>query len=309
MLLTFLSMFVSYGNAQADNSSKGSDVVIKCEWQGKDEPTLIVTKHGEPQASPYHVVLTKKDEVELQLETDIQAKKLEIEYTITGFDVNAHFSKVAGEVFPASDEKAVGQRRKILAVTDDLLPGGLLTVTFKKTFADDSQDTASFKFRIQDEYPWFFNSFGMVFSSAKEPEVAIVNTNEIITFEKDGKTQQAHQQVIVLKDNDSQFEPIQSVVTFLNFRIHQAAYASLGFQVNEKIFTEPMLGVAFYRKIKNVGFAIHGGVHFSKELEILRASGFEDGQKVDPTIGLTVDDIPTQEKYHSRFFLGISARY
>lgn len=51
---------------------------------------------------------------------------------------------------------------------------------------------------------------------------------------------------------------------------------------------------------------VTGGVRFTKETEITPNSGCTDGQKLDPTIGLTVGDIPTMEKRHRRFFFGLS---
>ena len=114
----------------------------------------------------------------------------------------------------------------------------------------------------------------------------------------------------VLKNNDtSSLRPLQSVVSFLNFRIYNPIYLSLGFSLNQNIFTEPLIGLSYYLKVKNVGVVATTGIHFSKEVEIISSSGFSDGQTIDPTIGLTVEDIPTEENYHARFFFGFSFRF
>lgn len=47
----------------------------------------------------------------------------------------------------------------------------------------------------------------------------------------------------------------------------------------------------------------------SEETEILRGSGFTSGQMIDPVLGLTASSIPTEDRYHLRWFLGFSARY
>jgi len=45
---------------------------------------------------------------------------------------------------------------------------------------------------------------------------------------KDGKSQQAYQQVIALKDSDETLKPIQSIVVFANFKLGGPIYASVG---------------------------------------------------------------------------------
>jgi len=42
----------------------------------------------------------------------------------------------------------------------------------------------------------------------------------------------------------------------------------------------------------NVGYAVIGGTHFSREVYIIESSGFKEEDEIDPTMGLTVDDIP-----------------
>ena len=138
-------------------------------------------------------------------------------------------------------------------------------------------------------------------SNAPHPTVALVKTSTIVSFTKDGKAQQAHQQIIALKESDSDAAPIQSLMTVANFRLHKEWYASLGLRVDEKIFDQPILGLTYRHPLGDrLGLNFTAGVMFSRELEILPSSGFAVGQLVDPTIGLTVDDIPTGPRNHRR---------
>jgi hypothetical protein len=50
-------------------------------------------------------------------------------------------------------------------------------------------------------------------------------------------------------------------------------------------------------------------VHFTRETRIVAASGFADGQLLDPTAGLTVGDIPVETEAHQRFFFAFSVNY
>lgn len=290
---------------------KGRDVQIA--WYDQDNK-LVVIKDGETIDEPYsyHFKLSKDDKVTLYMEAFwVETKKLQIEYTITGLDVNVRFSKRAAEVFPKAPLTETAEiKKETVPVTDDLLPGGLLTLTFKKILPNDEEETKIVKFRIKDEYPWFFSSVGMIVTNAIDPEVAIIKTNKVITFEKDGETQQVYEQMLVLKDNNtSTLRPLQSAVSFLNFRVYNPIYISLGFSLNQMIFNEPMIGLSYYCKVKNVGLVATFGAHFSKEIEIIKMSGFKEGQSIDPTLGLTVEDIPIEEKYHYRLFFGFSLRF
>lgn len=307
--LTFLCVSLLF-SINLSAGEKGRDIQIA--WYDQHEK-LVVEKDGEPIDEPYsyHFELHKDDKVILCMEARWgQTKKLQIEYTIAGVDVSARFSKRAAEVFPkASGRQEDEIKKEIVPVTDDLLPGGLLIITFKKILPNDDEETKIVKFRIKDEYPWFFSSVGMIVTDAKDPEVAIVKTNNVITFEKNGMNQQAYEQIIVLKDNNSRFRPLQSAVSFLNFRVYNPVYISLGFSLNQKIFNEPMIGLSYYCKVKNVGLVATFGAHFSKEIEIIGMSGFKENQSIDPTLGLTVEDIPTEERYHTRLFFGFSLRF
>lgn len=293
-------------SAQENGQKKkitGRDVQIQWNADAKQKK-LKVIENGKLICDPqsYYFELRKNDRVLLIMQANrLKNKKLklQIEYTITGLDVSARFSKRATEIW-AKDEpipRAVEPERETVQVTDDLLPGGVLAVTFKKVLGEDEEETKIVKFRIKDEYPWFFSSVGMIITKAIDPEVAIVKT-------------QTNEQIIVLKDNNTRtLHPLQSVVSFLNFRIYNPIYISLGFSLNQQIFTEPMIGLSYYFKVKNVGLVITLGSHFSKEVEIISSSGFKEDQSIDPTLNLTVEDIPTIEKYHYRFFFGFSLRF
>jgi len=203
----------------------------------------------------------------------------------------------------------------VTAVTDKLIAGGKLTVTFNLKKSENGKDTITktsgpVTFLIEAATPLFTVSFGLGFSNAPTPTVAIVKTPTIVTFEKDGETQQAFQQVVLLQDNDEHFQPIQSLMAFVNFRMRNQWYASVGVQVNQKVFESPLAGVTYRLPLgERRGLNFTGGVHFSRELKIAPGSGWSDGQLVDPTIGLTVADIAddarvalsTQLRIHCRF--------
>ena len=121
-------------------------------------------------------------------------------------------------------------------------------------------------------------SGGIALSTAPDPEVAIVKTSNVVTFVKDGNTQQAYEQMIVVRDNDTRARPIQSLLTFANFRVAGPFTASLGFQLNQQIFEEPLIGGTYRRTLGKAGLNFTGAVHFSREVQILEGSGFFAGQ-------------------------------
>jgi hypothetical protein len=226
----------------------------------------------------------------------------------------AAVSKDAAEARVAEAGERV--RVEIESVADDLVAGGRLTATFNvktRTTGDDGKvsesvtDTAGpLTFRVEAEEPRLTVSTGLAFTTGREPEVAIVRSSTILTFQKDGETQQAYQQVIALRDNDGALKPIQALATFANFRLWPRTYASAGFQLNQSFFQEPLVGLTYRHPFGHGGLNVTAGAHLSRELEILEDSGFAAGQLVDPTIGLTADDIPVRWKYTPRFVLGVS---
>ena len=293
-----------------------------------------------PQA--YGFELKASDIVILVMKWRSDDGQANIEYAVTGEDVNNRDLEELKKLFTAATEKKSGDKvagtdelstdlaTQIKAVTDDLIAGGKLTVTYniKKAAATDADPSADpdvrneeeeeeqlevvvgtsepLTFRVRMEPPRFTVSNGIVMTTAPEPTVAIIKTDTIISFEKDGMTQQANEQVIILRDADDSLRPIQSLVTFANFRIYERLYGSVGFQLTQKIFEEPILGITYRHPLGGVGVNFTAGVLFSRELEIIEDSGFTVGDMLDPTIGLTVDDIPTEKFYHRRLALGFS---
>jgi hypothetical protein len=205
------------------------------------------------------------------------------------------------------------------AVTDDLTPGGKLTVTFtlkgkEGTGANQKEVTlytsGGVSFRIEPRPPRVTVSTGITVSTAPEPTVAIVKTSNLISFQKDGKPQQSYEQVIAIRDTDTGLQPIQTAVTFANFRLIRSAYATVGVQLNQKIFEEPIIGLTYRHPLAgSMGLDFTIGIHLSHETEILKTSGFKDGMKLDPTAGLTVDDIPVEKNYHRRFAFAFSVDF
>ena len=150
--------------------------------------------------------------------------------------------------------------------------------------------------------PWFFSSVGFAVTTGREGELALINTNKKITEDEESKTFQR----ISIKNNGNDLKPIQSIVTFLNFRLSSSIYLSIGAPINNKIFDELMLGFSLFSRYKDIGFSVTAGVQFNKELEIAKSSGYEVDQYIDPSSGLTLDSIPTETKTKLRPFVGIS---
>jgi hypothetical protein len=308
------SLFVVLAFLASQNALHASEARLVTILYDEADKLTVIIEGQEPIPSPrsYQFLLEKTDRVTLQLRAIGAFTSLRIDYTITGTDVNARFRDVAQKIF--SPQQAIAESTRVQeetkAVNDDLLPGGRITVTFKRVSTDGTEESKDVQFRIKDEDPWFFPSAGLAFSTAKETEVAIVKTSNIVTVTIDGEERQVNEQQILLRNgDDSGLRPIQALISFLNFQIFKRFYGSLGFQLNGQIFQEPLLGGTYYFRHGPVGFAFTAGVHFSKEVEIVESSGFKSGQTVDPGINLTVDDIPIQERYKSRFFLAFSASF
>jgi len=191
-----------------------------------------------------------------------------------------------------------------------------VTFSVKETTKVDGKEiekttaaSAPFAFRVAGA-PRFKLSYGIAFSNAPSPTVAIEKTSTIVEFQKDGKTQQAYQQQIALRDAEPKLGVIQALVTQLNVRLGANVYGSVGFQVNEKIFEEPMLGLTYRHQAGNrLGLYVTAGVHFSREIAIREDSGFGPGYRIDPTQPLTVDEIPTETRTRNRFVLALTVDF
>jgi hypothetical protein len=266
-----------------------------------DRVTVIVisAKTDDPGFPSYAVTGTNLDEKDLDA-----LKKL------FGAEAAAA-TKTAGAVGVTPDELPV-PKADVVAVTDDLIAGGKLTATFALKKTVDGKETTTrtsgaLSFIVTGEPPRFTVSFGIGFSTARTPTVQIAKSSTIVTFEKDGKPQQAYQQIVQLQDNDEGLKPIQSMMTYANFRMAGQFYATLGLQVNQKLFEAPLVGATYRVPLggrRGLNFAV--GVVFSHELLIDPDTGWTDGQLVDPTLGLTVADIQTTRDWRIRPALGMS---
>jgi hypothetical protein len=281
-----------------------------------------------PQAFAF--VLSDKDQVSFVLlykkATDVRA---EIVYSVTGTGVSDKdiqaFQKIvggdakaaAGTGTQAGRSTSPADAAEIVAMTDDTDIGQKVLATFslkeKKTTGTETTEVTKatrgpFAFRVGGA-PRFKMSYGFVFSTAPEPTVAILKTSTVVNFEKDDKPQQSYEQVVALKDADATLQPIQSLVAMANFRLAGAVYGSVGFQVNQKIFEEPLLGLTVRHEVGKMGLNVSAGVHFSHETEIRTDTGFAEGSKLDPTLGITVDEIATQKRYKHRVFLAFTVDF
>ena len=267
-----------------------------------DRVTLIVIskKTDDPGFPSYAVTGTNLDEKDLDALKKLFGAEAEAAEKI------ARAAEVVG-ILPPPEPKA-----DVVAVTDDLIAGGKLTVTFALKRTLDGKETTTrtsgaLSFMVAAETPRFTVSFGLGFSTAPTPTVGIAKTSTVVTFEKDGQPQQAYQQIVQLQDNDESFKPIQSLMTFANFRLVDRFYATLGLQVNQKLFEAPLVAGTYRVPLGGRrGLNVSVGVLFSNELLIDPDTGWVDGQLVDPTLGLTVSDIQTTHDWRIRPALSIS---
>jgi hypothetical protein len=258
----------------------------------------IGEKGKDPGSADYAVTGTDLDTKDLE-----QLKKL-----VTGAVAGA---QVKGP--PATQRQLEAPAVYVGVVTDKLIAGGKLTATFnlKKTTGAGTGATetvtatsGALTFNVLPESPRITVSAGIGLSTAPNPTVALVKTSTIVTFTKDEKQQQAYEQVITLNDTDTTLHPVQSLMIVANFRVHWRLYASAAVRVDEKLFEQPVLGATYRHPLGDrVGVNVTAGVMFSRETEILAESGFAEGQKIDPSLGLTADEIPTTTRYHRRFAL------
>ena len=304
------TLLIFLGSFSLDAKKKVRDVTIT--WKAEQNKHVIEVDGNIVNRLPFE--LHENDKVLLRM-TALWGgtESLDIKYSITGPKMDDIFKSEIKKLLgiPSNDKESADIKEEILPVTDDLLPGGILTVTFKRILSgsDKKEKTKGFRFRIKDKCPWFFSSTGFVFSNENNRTLSIINTEETVTYQEGGKTKQAQQQMVVFKDDSTKFKPKQTFVQFLNFRLFSCIYGSIGFPLNKKIFSEPLLGVTLFLRRKNMGVAINGGIQFHKQLFILESSGYEAGYIINPPTGLTVDNIPTEEKYIIRPFVGLSFKF
>jgi hypothetical protein len=186
-----------------------------------------------------------------------------------------------------------------LNVTDDLPSGGRLLASFtKKNENGKIEHVDDIVLKIKHSYPLFLPSTGVVFSNETDPTISIVNNEK-------------GESVVVYKNIEptgiTNLRPKQDLIQFFNFRVYEGLYFSFGCPVtlSKRFYENPHLGLAFYPG-QNLAYVILGGIVFHKETQILSALGYRENQVVDSK--LKADSIPTEEKYHVRFFVGISFR-
>ncbi len=282
-----------------------------------------VRKYVTPSAGTFE--LKSSDTVTLIAIFEVGSEaKPDIKFTVTGTNLDDKDLDKLKELFgaAASSDKGKTPGSKTLddagkdawpkRVTEALIAGGKLNVVFELHQKDDdgkdkvTETSGGLDFMIRREPPRLTVSYGLGFSRAATPAVSINKSSTIVTFTKDGKSQQAYQQVIALKDADPSFKPIQSLVTMANFRLLGPAYVSLGVPVNNKIFESPIAGVTYRLQAGKAGLNLTVGTQFSHETAILSGSGFTTGQLIEPSLALTADDVPTEKKWHRRLAMGLT---
>ncbi len=271
----------------------------------------------------YAFQLKSNDVVTLVLTYDKTDGTDDVTAAVTGTKLDDKDLEALKKIFgatPPTPEQERGSRSfggqgtttVIRQVTDDLIAGGKLTVTYNIKRKENNQErivktSGALTFKIATMSPRLTVSYGSALSQATNSTLTIAKTSTLITFVKNGQTQQAYQQVIAHKDFDTSLKPIQALMTLGNFRIWSRVYASIGVQLNQKLFEQPFLGGTYRHPLgSRIAFNTTLGVQFSRETEIIPESGFTIGQLVDPTVGLTVDDIPTRQRYHRRFGIAFS---
>lgn len=286
-------------------------------------------------------ILKKTDQVTIYFNTQVDSYhkiELDIEYKISDYETDKStkevFKQMLGE--PKVETKPSAppgkqSKEKVISVEDDLKPGGIIIVVFKmteikpkelkhtlegKTFTivlDKSKNEVMkriYKFKIKDRFPFFFTSTGIVFSNENNRKVEIINTDETITYEKDGETKEAQKQMIIYRGDNTKIAPKQTLVQFFHFNIWKPVYISLGIPLNMKIFTQPMIGLTGYLKFKNIGAALTMGAQFHKELYILEDSCYYNGYIIEPPKTVALENISVEDDHYViRPFLGISFKF
>jgi len=194
---------------------------------------------------------------------------------------------------------------KRLQVAEKLPAGGRLKVTFYK--APEAKDNKAkterlvFCFDVKKSYSYFMLSSGLILTNEINPEVSLERTS--------GQLDGDQGRMIVLKNKGGKqfynLRPKQAVIQFFNFRLYEGLYATLGIPLNENIFTNPAIGLS-WRISPNHDYILSGGLTLHKEKEILASTGFKEGLVVPSSF--QKDDIPVDESYCVRLFVGISFR-
>ena len=249
---------------------------------------------------------------------------IEIQNAVTGTNVDDKAREALSKLLiPQDIKKAQGASVKsleelveeVVFLNEKLLAGGKLTTTFvlKKKEADGKTSvegqSPAIPLGVRSEAPWFSMSYGIGLSTTRNSDVTVIKTNTLVTFEKDGKTQQAYQQQVHVTDATAKLRPIEAATVFVGFRLAGPTYALAGFSTTSSIFKEPMLGIGCRIPMGNMALMVGGGAHFTNEKTIVDGTNFSDGTKLDPALSLTSGDIPTEEKRRTRLFLGFGVEF
>ena len=248
---------------------------------------------------------------------------IEIQNAVTGTNVDDKAREALSKLLIPQDTKKAGLGgrqpeelvEEVVFLNEKLLAGGKLTTTFvlKKKEADGKTSvegqSPAIPLEVRGEAPWFSMSYGIGLSTTRNSEVTVIKTNTLVTFEKDGKTQQAYQQQVHVTDATAKLRPIEAATVFVGFRLAGPTYALAGFSTTSSIFKEPMLGIGLRIPMGNMALMVGGGAHFTKEKTIIDGTNFSDGTKLDPSLSLTSGDIPTEEKRRTRLFLGFGVEF
>lgn len=280
---------------------RGREIRIIYDFDHKELCVFKITKHEnkkEPAAITFQLI--SDDRIMLGIKSKEDPKLFSMDYKLIPANTPYVLPSEIGALIPTkADEKSQINPDVVVNVSDDLISGGKLLVEFIKKGDDGvNEESHKFIFKIKSSYPVFMPSTGVVISNATNPSI------DIITNEKGD-----HILVYVNKDKTSflSLRPQQDLIQFLNFRIWEGLYLSLGFPLtlSKKIYENPYVGFAFYPG-QNLAYIIHFGITFHKETQISKSSGYVENQIVEETI--QASSIPSEEKYHTRAYLGVAFR-
>jgi len=278
---------------------------VKVIWD-YDKKELYIFENGRPVEKPLTFILRTDDRLVLGIKIEGDTRLFSIGYKLlppkTPYELPGEISSIvtAEQAAPTRGIQAKEMTPDVgLNVTDDLPSGGRLLVSFiKKNTDGKTEQVDDILLKIKHSYPLFLPSTGVVFSNETDPTISIVNNEK-------------GESVVVYKNREStgifDLRPKQDLIQFFNFRVYEGLYFSFGCPVtlSKNLYENPHLGLAFYPG-QNLAYVILGGIAFHKEAEILSSSGYKENQVVDSS--LKADSIPTEQKYHVRFFVGISFR-
>ncbi len=276
---------------------------IKIVWD-YDSKELYVSQGREQLSSPMTLVLLTEDKILLGLKTKAldYRKRFLIGYELLPPAAPYQVPAEIGSVIATSAPVKTGEEIKAnlnLFVTEELPSGGkLLVIITEKDDNGKVVGTDKLVFKVKFSYPLFIPSTGLLFSNEANPDIAIEKTasgESVLLYKEKEKTGMAN------------LRPKQDLIQFFSFRLREGLYLSAGFPLTlaKRIYENPHLGLSFYPG-QNLAYLIHMGLSYHRELQILEASGYKENQPVGAT--LRREDIPTENRGHIRFYVGIAFR-